>query len=269
MQSAPLGSLPLRGRHLALPRLPRGNASKRRLRLAVVLSLGLHAILLVGLLLWFRHAPLPVVSPQTEGTVELLLVEHRGSGRPVAPAEPAPPVAVQAPPVPPVPAPPVSVQTPPDPPAPPAPPTPQAEAAEMPLTTPAPPAPPRSQQGQPAVPRPPREAPRISLGGSDETDAIAFGPHIVPASIDAKYHNREPVYPADAARRSEQGAVILLIHVSPDGLPTGVDIAQTSGFASLDRAARDAVTTWHFLPAIKDGSPIAFDMALRVVFHLE
>jgi protein TonB len=92
---------------------------------------------------------------------------------------------------------------------------------------------------------------------------------VIPASVDAKYHNREPVYPADAARRFEQGTVILLIHVSEQGLPIGVDIEQTSGFASLDRAARDAVMTWHFLPGIRDGRPIAFDMALRVVFHLQ
>jgi protein TonB len=114
-----------------------------------------------------------------------------------------------------------------------------------------------------------RQAPQISLGGTDETDAIALGPHVIPASVDAKYHNREPDYPPDAARRAQQGAVILLIHVSPDGLPTGVDVEETSGFVSLDRAARDAVLTWHFLPAIRDGTPVAFDMALRVVFHLE
>ena len=35
------------------------------------------------------------------------------------------------------------------------------------------------------------------------------------------------------------------------------------------RAARDAVEGWHFLPAVKDGQPLPFDMQLRVMFHLD
>jgi protein TonB len=142
-------------------------------------------------------------------------------------------------------------------------------AAEESLPIPAPPTAPPTPSSQPAQPLTEGEAPQISLGGSDETDAVALGPHVIPASVDAKYHNREPVYPADAAARAEQGAVILLIHVSPEGLPTAVDVEETSGFNSLDRAARNAVMSWHFLPAIQDGRPIAFDMAFRVVFHLQ
>jgi outer membrane biosynthesis protein TonB len=37
----------------------------------------------------------------------------------------------------------------------------------------------------------------------------------------------------------------------------------------LDSAARDAVLSWHFLPAVKDGQPISFDMPLRVMFRLD
>jgi protein TonB len=113
-------------------------------------------------------------------------------------------------------------------------------------------------------------APEINLGGNDaETNAIVTGPQVIPAKVDAKFRNREPVYPPLAVLRAEQGAVTLLIHVSPDGLPAGVDIAQSSGFAMLDHAARDAVARWHFLPAVQDGQPIPFDMLFRVVFHLE
>jgi protein TonB len=261
MRSPPSGLLSLRVRHPPPP----GDASSGRLRGAILLSVGVHAALIAALLLWIRHVPSPAGGSRTEGAVELVLVEHRGSGPPAAPAAPTPPVAV---PVPPVPPPPAAVQAPPLPPVPRSPPMPQVEAANEALPTPVPPTPPPTLQSPPIRPRT-QQAPRISLGGNDETDAIALGPHVIPASIDAKYHNREPVYPPDAARRSQQGAVILLIHVSPDGLPAGVDVEQTSGFTSLDRAAREAVLTWHFLPAIRDGSPIAFDMALRVVFHLQ
>jgi protein TonB len=129
------------------------------------------------------------------------------------------------------------------------------------------------------VPRPPiaappvphaQEAPQISLGGTDsDTNAIATGPNLIPASVDTKFHNKDPVYPQEASIRGERGAVTLLIHVSPDGLASDVDIAQSSGYTALDRAARDAVLKWHFLPAVKDGKPIEFEMPLRVVFRLD
>lgn len=270
MRLRSLGLLPLRARHVSLNHLLHGTATERPLGLHVALSVLLHAALIAAVLLpWSRQAPTPALGAQSEGAVELLLVEHRGSGPAAAPAEPTPPTAVPVPPAPAVPPPPTAVQAPPAPPMPPSPPMPEAVAAQDSLPPPAPPTAPPTPPIQPPYPPPKREAPQISLGGSDETDAVALGPNVIPASVDAKYHNREPVYPADAARRSEQGTVILLIHVSPAGLPIGADIEETSGFTSLDRAARDAVMTWHFLPAVRDGRPIGFDMALRVVFHLQ
>jgi protein TonB len=91
---------------------------------------------------------------------------------------------------------------------------------------------------------------------------------VIPASVDAKFRNREPVYPPEAARAAQQGSVMLLIHVQPDGLPSAVDILESSGFTALDRAAHDAVAQWHFLPARRDGTAVAFDMPFRVVFRL-
>jgi protein TonB len=114
-----------------------------------------------------------------------------------------------------------------------------------------------------------QEAPKINIGGTDsDTNAIAIGPDLIPASVDSKYRNKDPIYPREAALRAEHGSVTLLIHVSPQGLADGVDIAESSGFPMLDKAAHDAVANWHFLPAIKDGKPIPFDMPLRVVFSL-
>ena len=126
----------------------------------------------------------------------------------------------------------------------------------------------------PPEPAPPvrqaMQAPTINLPGNDsESNAYVVGDHVIPASIDARSRNREPIYPPDAVRRAEQGAVILLIHVTPMGLASGVDVLESSGHAVLDRAARDAVAVWHFRPAVKDGVPIPFDMPLRVTFQLE
>jgi len=271
------------------------------MRRFALISLGLHAAILAGLLVWFRHASPRVEAQDAQGAVELVMVEQQGSGNTVVPprAPPAPPQmpeAVAPPPPPPPPpapaAPPQEESAKPEEPAPPPaplPPTPAPPEPAPPLPTPPVPPPPPLPPAQPAAPSPrpvqpsapkPRatppptqhaiEAPQINLGGNEsETNAIASGGHVVPASVDAKFHNKEPVYPPEAARRAEQGAVILLIHVSPDGLAAGVDVMQSSGFALLDRAARDAVEGWHFLPAVRDGQPVPFDMKLRVSFHLD
>jgi protein TonB len=77
------------------------------------------------------------------------------------------------------------------------------------------------------------------------------------------------VYPDESVRRGQQGVVVLQIQVSPQGLPSVVDIASSSGFNLLDRAARDAVATWRFVPAVRDGQPIPSAMSLRVVFQLD
>jgi protein TonB len=228
---------------------------------ACLASVSLHALLLAALLLWLHRTPPSVDAPQKSGEVELVLEEQQGSGPTTAPPEPAPsePAPAAAAPQP----------------MPPTPPPPAAETAEEALPLPPPPVPPPApppsvpRQGRPPVQRAP-EAPKINLGGNDsETNAIVTGPHVIPASVDAKFRNLEPVYPPEAVRRAEQGAVILAIHVSPDGLPTGVDVVQSSGFVLLDRTARDTVMGWHFLPAVQDGQPIPFDMKFRVVFHLD
>jgi protein TonB len=115
-----------------------------------------------------------------------------------------------------------------------------------------------------------RPGPEIQFGGADfETDAIASGESVIPAKPDAHWHNREPVYPIAAAERGQHGAVVLLLHISPAGLTEGVDILRSSGFPALDHAAMDAVWTWRFAPAVKDGQPIPSDMPFRVVFDLK
>jgi periplasmic protein TonB len=84
-----------------------------------------------------------------------------------------------------------------------------------------------------------------------------------------RYRNRPPAYPAEAVANGQQGAVTLTIHVSPAGLPSVIDVTESSGFPLLDRAAREAVETWHFLPAERNGAPVAGDLPLRVHFSLD
>ncbi len=127
----------------------------------------------------------------------------------------------------------------------------------------------QSAKPEPAPP-PTRPAPTISLAGTDSpSDAKSFGDRIIPAAPDAVFHNRPPVYPQESALNGEHGTVVVVIHVSPAGTAAGVDLLRSSGYVLLDRAARDAVLRWRFLPAVKDGQPVASDMTMGFEFDNE
>jgi len=224
---------------------------------------------------------------------------------PVAPP-PTPPPALRQPPVPavgsppPPPAPPPSTTEadavalpPPPPPAPPPPAQPPAvprptvpAATASPATVPsprpetttreAPPHPPSPAQvaAPQAAPSPPApvtaSVPRVNLGGTDDlSNVLVTGDNVIPVGPDPKARNREPEYPNEAVRRGEQGLVELLVHVTSEGLPSQVDIARSSGFQLLDRTARDAVASWRFVPAVRDGQPIPSSASVRIVFQLD
>lgn len=242
------------------------------------------------------HAGAPVVdSPEKPTEVELVMEEHKGEpGRTAnpAPTSPAPsaPQAEKPPREEPMPAearaasPPVQapVEARPDMPeettapplrsdaAPESDPSPAREPDQAPAaaTDPTPAAAPAPVQQARTEPLPPTQpAPRVSLSGTDSpSDARAWGDRILPAAPDAVFHNRPPEYPQQAALNGQHGTVVVLIHVSPAGTAAGVDLVRSSGYVLLDRAARDAVLRWRFLPAVKDGRPVASDMEMGFIF---
>ena len=237
---------------------------------------------------------------QATPMVELVMLEQQGHDRTTGKAPPVPDQAAKTPPMAPsVPSPPRPRPTPPvaRPPAPPAPAPPPAppppQQADQSVTVPLPPPPPplpQQPQAKPVAPTPPRPptpmmpasppaaappapnadaAPHINLGGTDSlSNVLVKGDQIIPAGPDTKVHNKEPVYPLEAARRGEQGLVILLVHVTSDGSVAGIDIAQSSGFSLLDHAALDAVATWKFVPAVQNGQSVPSSMPLRIMFDL-
>ena len=127
-----------------------------------------------------------------------------------------------------------------------------------------------ARQETKAAPPPRQEAPVFNLDGTDsDSNAVALGSQVIPASPDDRFRNRPPVYPYDAAARGARGTVVVVVHVAENGVSTGVDVARTSGVASLDRAALNAVRKWHFRPAMKNGRAIPFDMPMRFIFESE
>lgn len=263
------------------------------LRVSGLVSVTLHAAVLAAVLIVARHGIVLLPAPDTLALVELLMVEQKGAGDTTIPpaaarSQDAPPAQQQAASAQP-PSPPGSAQTatPPSPltqdaeaeplPAPPVPPDQPPAEAQPAATSPAPapaqhePPTPPTQVATPAQAAPPAPAATsaitFNLGGTDsESNALASGDGIIPASPDNKHRNRPPIYPEDAALRGEQGSVTLVVHVSPLGLPASVDVLESSGHSSLDHAAVQAVQAWRFLPAVKDGEAVPFDMLMRFVF---
>jgi len=132
----------------------------------------------------------------------------------------------------------------------------------------------------PVPPVVPAEQPAAASPGSVHAErsplplaAIAREEAPVPvtaASFDAAYlHNPAPTYPQAARRRGEEGRVVLRVHVLGDGSADAVEIAESSGHARLDAAARDTVRAWRFVPARR--GDVALDSWLRVpvVFRLD
>lgn len=71
----------------------------------------------------------------------------------------------------------------------------------------------------------------------------------------AEYAKNNPPfkYPVEAIRRDLQGAVVLRVMISPQGIPDKITVAQSSGQALLDMDAKDQVGKWRFVPARKNG----------------
>jgi TonB family protein len=77
----------------------------------------------------------------------------------------------------------------------------------------------------------------------------------------------EPEYSEEARKVKHQGVVLMAVIVGPDGRPRDLRILRPLGMG-LDEKALDAVKTWRFEPAKKDGVPVAVLVNIEVGFNL-
>lgn len=124
--------------------------------------------------------------------------------------------------------------------------TPQPLPLSMPvaITPPVPPAP---------APIPPA-APSTVQGGDISAQMVSGKP---------------PRYPVESRRKREQGTVILSLVVGLDGRVATISIAQSSGFARLDDAAKDAVRDWRWSPIMRDGHPVMVKGVVEIPFVIK
>ena len=77
----------------------------------------------------------------------------------------------------------------------------------------------------------------------------------------------DPEYSEEARKAKYQGTVVLWMIVTADGRPRDIHVQRSVGMG-LDEKAIEAVKTWKFEPARKDGVPVAVQINVEVSFRL-
>src|SRR5215469_3758872 len=77
----------------------------------------------------------------------------------------------------------------------------------------------------------------------------------------------DPDYSDEARKAKVQGTVTLVCVVGADGRTRDIRITRSLG-RGLDQKALEAVRTWRFDPAQKDGHPVAVEVSIEVNFRL-
>jgi TonB family protein len=80
-------------------------------------------------------------------------------------------------------------------------------------------------------------------------------------------YSPDPEYSEEARKAKYQGVCILWLVVGPDGRPREIKVLRSLGLG-LDEKAIEAVKSWKFEPALKDGKPVAVQINVEVSFRL-
>ncbi len=75
-----------------------------------------------------------------------------------------------------------------------------------------------------------------------------------------------PAYPPELACDDIGGTVGLIMKIGVEGSPTDVRVETSSGQPTLDQSAMDAVQTWTFRPATRNGNPVSTGLRVPVTF---
>ncbi|HYA31264.1 MAG TPA: energy transducer TonB, partial [Thermodesulfovibrionales bacterium] len=128
----------------------------------------------------------------------------------------------------------------------------------------------------PSVETPAPFTPVVSLpqtnlpAGNQAASDVASTGSVTPPQFGAAYlNNPKPAYPALAKRMGMEGTVMLKVLVSREGTALKVEVAHSSGFATLDKAATDAVKNWRFIPARRAFQPVDEWVQVPVAFRLK
>ncbi len=111
--------------------------------------------------------------------------------------------------------------------------------------------------------KPVSSMPTEATAGSPPPIDTEFGASIAPSFL----HREMPVYPSFARKLGKEGRVLLRLTIDERGQLVQVEVVEKAGFGFVE-AAIDAVKKSTFLPAKKDGKPVASRALLPVRFLL-
>jgi TonB family protein len=94
-----------------------------------------------------------------------------------------------------------------------------------------------------------------------------FRPGIGGVTAPRAIYKPDPEYSEEARKAKYQGTVTLAMIVGADGRPRNLKVEHGLGMG-LDEKAMEAVRTWKFEPAEKDGKPVAVLISVEVAFRL-
>ena len=75
-------------------------------------------------------------------------------------------------------------------------------------------------------------------------------------------------YPGWARRKGSEGLLVAALEILEDGSVGRWRIVQSTGDASLDKAAAKTFQTWKFQPALKNGKPVKTCIQVPINFEL-
>jgi protein TonB len=101
-------------------------------------------------------------------------------------------------------------------------------------------------------------------GGAGNLIETRFGAFVAPAFL----HREMPIYPMMARKLGREGRVMLKLTIDEKGNLSDVEVIDKAGYG-FTQAAVEAVKKSTFLPAKKDGKPIASRALLPIRFQLE
>jgi protein TonB len=242
----------------------------KRLVLAAIAAIGLHALLLPINMEWGKSEVLPTPSPLH------LSLSYRAAELPQTPP-PEPRAEPPKRPVPPSPAKPSEPKRAPVPERKPSPPKKKSPLKVQ--KEPARPVAPQAAPDQPPmaeaqVPSPPasarKEIPPVTDGSSlagkpPSNDKQGTTKQAVPLYL----KNPPPDYPLVARRRGYEGRVVLDVLVDREGRVRDLSVSQSSGHGVLDRAATKAVKDWLFEPARRGDETMDMWVEVPLTFRLK
>jgi TonB family protein len=109
-------------------------------------------------------------------------------------------------------------------------------------------------------------APAVALAGNSYSPKFAREEQ--PGQITFELCGK-PEYPKSSLRNEEQGTVTLRFTIAPTGRLLKQELARSSGFRDLDRAAQNALSQCHFRPTSIKGQPVQSSLDIQYVWTLD